>query len=180
MAPTWLDAHEPRVGLGCMRLSTAEDHDDDRGRATILAAAQAGATVFDTARVYGPGDAGAGHNEKLLAGAIRDGGLAGRIRVVTKGGMTRAQGAWVPDGRGIAIRADCEASLEALGGLPIDLYLLHAPDPRTSWSTTIRALGRLRDDGLVARVGLSNVNRAQVEQALDLADITAVQVPLRL
>ena len=55
-------------------------------------------------------------------------------RVVTKGGMARPDGAWVPDGRAKAIRADCEASLEALDGLPIDLYLLHAPDPRTPWT----------------------------------------------
>ena len=56
----------------------------------------------------------------------------------------------MPDGRAKAIRADCEASLEALDGLPIDLYLLHAPDPRTPLRTSVRALARLVDDGLVA------------------------------
>ena len=44
--------------------------------------------------------------------------------------MTRSGGGWIPDGRAKAIRADCEASLAALDGLAIDLYLLHAPDPR--------------------------------------------------
>ena len=92
--------------------------------------------------------------------------------------MTRAGGAWVPDGRAKAIRADCEASLAALNGLDIDTYLLHAPDPRTPWSTSVRALARLHAEGLVARVGVSNVNRPQLEEALALAPIGAVQVAL--
>ena len=122
----WLDPAELRVGLGCMRLSTDEDRDEERALATIAAAAGAGITVFDTARAYGD-------NERLLARALRACGAAETARIVTKGGMTRAGGGWVPDGRAKAIRADCEASLAALDGLPIDLYLLHAPDPRTPW-----------------------------------------------
>ena len=101
-----------------------------------------------------------------------------RARIVTKGGMSRPDGAWVPDGRAKAIRADCEASLGALDGLPIDVFLLHVPDPRTPWTTTVRALARLVDDGLVRRVGVSNVNRRQLDEALELAPIAAVQVPL--
>ena len=82
--------------------------------------------------------------------------------------MARAGGGWIPDGRAKAIRADCEASLEALDGLPIDLYLIHAPDPRTPWRTSVRALARLVDDGLVRRVGVANVNRRQLDEALEL------------
>ncbi len=92
--------------------------------------------------------------------------------------MTRAGGGWIPDGRAKAIRADCEASLAALDGLPIDLYLIHAPDPRTPWRTSVRALARLVDEGLVRRVGLANVNRRQLDEALELAPIAAVQVAL--
>ena len=92
--------------------------------------------------------------------------------------MTSAGGAWVPDGRAKAIRADCEASLAALDGLPIDLYLLHAPDPRTPWRTSVRALARLLDDGLVRSIGLANVNRRQLDEALELAPVAAVQVAL--
>ncbi|MGH3015956.1 MAG: aldo/keto reductase, partial [Gaiellaceae bacterium] len=94
------------------------------------------------------------------------------------GGMARPAGAWVPDGRAKAIRADCEASHAALGGLPIDLYLVHAPDPGTPWRTSVRALARLVDDGLVRRVGVANVNRAQLDEALELAPVAAVQVAL--
>src|SRR4051812_36417853 len=142
----WLSANESRVGLGCMRLSTDEDRDEERALATIGAAVRAGVTVFDTARAYGD-------NERLLARAVRH--LEG-VRVVTKGGMSRAGGGWVADGRAKAIHADCEVSLEALDGLPIDLYLLHTPDPRTPWRTSVRALARLVDEGLVRRGGVAD------------------------
>jgi diketogulonate reductase-like aldo/keto reductase len=92
--------------------------------------------------------------------------------------MKRTGGAWIPDGRAKAIRADCEASLAALDGLPIDVYLAHVPDPRTPWRTSVRALARLVDEGLVRRVGLSNVNRRLLDEALELAPISAVQVAL--
>jgi aryl-alcohol dehydrogenase-like predicted oxidoreductase len=158
----WLRVEELRVGLGCMRL------DEERGAATIAAALAAGVTVFDTARAY-PG------NEELLARSLAG---QGRARVITKGGMARPDGRWVPDGRARAIRADWEASRAALGDVPIDLYLLHAPDPRVSWSTSVRALLALREDGQVPRVGLSNVNRRQLDEAFALGPIDAVEVAL--
>ena len=161
---SWLDPGELRVGLGCMRL------DPDDVEPVVAAAVAAGITVFDTARAYGDG-------ERLLAAALRR-AEAGRARIVTKGGMARPGGAWVADGRAKAIRADCEASLDALDGLPIDLYLLHAPDPRTPWATSVRALGRLVDEGLVGRIGVSNVNRRQLDEALELAPVAAVEVAL--
>jgi aryl-alcohol dehydrogenase-like predicted oxidoreductase len=161
----WLDPTELRIGLGCMRLPAETAFE------TIAAAADAGITVFDTARAYAD-------NEQLLAGALRSCGAAESARIVTKGGMARPAGAWVADGRAKAILADCEASLVALDGLPIDLYLIHAPDPRTPWRTSVRALARLADKGLVRHVGLANVNRRQLDEALELAPVAAVQVAL--
>jgi aryl-alcohol dehydrogenase-like predicted oxidoreductase/adenylate kinase family enzyme len=140
----------------------------ERFDATVAAAIDAGITVFDTARAYED-------NESRLAHALRGNP---RARIVTKGGMSRPGGTWVPDGRAKAIRADCEASLEALGGLPIDLYLLHALDPRTPWATSLRALARLLDEGLVRRVGVANLNRRRLDEALELAPIAAIQVAL--
>jgi aryl-alcohol dehydrogenase-like predicted oxidoreductase len=160
----WLDPSELRIGLGCMRLPP----DEEIALATVAAALDAGITVFDTARAYEG-------NEALVARALRG---HERARVVTKGGMSRPGGAWVADARAKAIRADCEASLAALDGLPIDVYLLHAPDPRTPWRTSMRALARLVDDGLVRRVGVSNVNRAQLDEAIELAPVAAVEVAL--
>jgi aryl-alcohol dehydrogenase-like predicted oxidoreductase len=167
-----------RIGLGCMRLSVDGDRDEDLATATIGAAVEAGVTVFDTARAYGRAAEDLGGNEALLARALHRCGARESARILTKGGMTRAGGGWVPDGRAGAIRGDCEASLVALDGLPIDLYLLHAPDPRTPWQTSVRALARLLDEGVVANVGVANVNRRQLDEAIDLAPITAVQVAI--
>jgi aryl-alcohol dehydrogenase-like predicted oxidoreductase len=167
-----------RIGLGCMRLSTDENRDEEIALETIAAAVDAGVTVFDTARSYGRGPGELGHNERLLARGLRRSGAEARARIVTKGGMSRTDGGWLPDGRAKAILADCEASLEALDGLPVDLYLLHVPDPRTPWRTSVRALARLHDAGVVRNVGLSNVNRLQLDEALDVAPVAAVQVAL--
>src|SRR5689334_14414203 len=167
----WLDAGELRVGLGCMRLSTEEPRDEDRALETIAAAATAGVTVFDTARAYALGESELGHNERLLARALRRCGASGRARIVTKGGMTRVRGGWIADGRAKAIRADCEASVEALDGLPIDLYLLHAPDPGVPFATSVRALARLVDEGLVRRVGVCNVDRRRLDEAVGYAPV---------
>lgn len=178
--PGWLTASDLRIGLGCMRMSTSESRDQRLAGETIAAAADAGVTVFDTARAYGRGEAELGHNERLLAGALRRCGAELSARIVTKGGMSRARGGWVPNGRAKAILADCEASLVALDGLAIDLYLIHGPDPRTPWRTSVRALARLVDEGVVRRVGLSNVNRAQLDEALELAPVAAVEMALSL
>lgn len=176
----WLDPADLRVGLGCMRLSTDADRDDTRAAATIAAAAGAGVVVFDTAHAYGADDSDAGHNERVLAAALRAAGAADRARIVTKGGMTRPSGRWQPDGRAGTIRRHCEESLVALDGMPIDLYLIHAPDPRVPWRTTMRALGRLVDAGLVRRVGVCNVNRRLLEEAVDLAPVSAVQIAISI
>lgn len=161
-----------------MRLSTDENRDEEVALETIAAALKAGVIVFDTARAYGRGPDEMGHNECLLARGLRHSGMKRTARIVTKGGMTRSVGGWIPDGRAKSIRGDCEASLAALDGMPIDLYLIHAPDPRTPWRTSVRALATLVDDGLVARVGLANVSRSQLDEALALAPIAAVQVAL--
>jgi aryl-alcohol dehydrogenase-like predicted oxidoreductase/predicted kinase len=161
-----------------MRLSTDEDRNDERALETIAAAVEAGITIFDTAHAYGHGPDEMGHNERLLARALRGAGAAERARVVSKGGMTRTGGGWLADGRAKAIRADCEASLEALDGIPIDVYLIHAPDQRTPWRTSVRALARLVEGGIVSRVGVANVNRRQLDEALEHAPIAAVQVAL--
>jgi aryl-alcohol dehydrogenase-like predicted oxidoreductase/predicted kinase len=173
MGAMWSTTAELRVGLGCMRLSTDDDADEERASATIAAAASSGIGVFDTARAYGD-------NERLLGRALRACGAASTARIVTKGGMARSGGAWVPDGRAKAIAADCEASLEALDGLPVDLYLLHAPDPRRPWRTSVRALARLVDERLVRCVGVANVTRGQLDEALAFAPVAAVQVALSL
>ena len=177
-AIAWLTPGELRIGLGCMRLSTDPERDEARAFATVHAALAAGVTVFDSARAYGRDDGDRGHNERLLARALAAHPDGAQARVVTKGGMTRPDGAWRPDGRARSIVADCEASLHALDGRPIDLYLLHAPDPRAPFATSMRALASLVERGLVRRVGVSNVSRRELREALALAPISAIEVAL--
>jgi len=166
-----------RFALGCMRLSTDDDRDEERGARVIAAALDAGVTCFDTARAYALDDADLGHNERLLARALREHG-ARRVNIVTKGGMRRPDGRWETDGRARTLREDCEASLAALGGYAIDTYLLHAPDPRVPWATSVRALAELERAGLVRRVGLSNVTRRQLDEAVAVARIAVVEIAL--
>src|SRR5436189_1372854 len=84
--PEWLGASELRVGLGCMRMSTGDSRDEELAFATIAAAAEAGMTVFDTARAYGRGQAELGHNERLLARALRACGSHATALIGTKVG----------------------------------------------------------------------------------------------
>lgn len=175
----WLEPAELRVGLGCMRLWSAGDGvADDSPESTVAAALAAGITVFDTARTYdGPGHE-VGGNERALSRLLRPHSDERVIRLITKGGMRREGTVWIPDGRARTVLSDCEASLVALDGLPISVYLLHAPDPSRPWKTSLRALLRLLDDGLVSRVGLSNVSRAQLEEALASVPVSAVEISL--
>jgi aryl-alcohol dehydrogenase-like predicted oxidoreductase/predicted kinase len=167
------------IGIGCMRLSTERDRDDARGVEVLHAALDAGVVFLDTADAYCLDDSEVGHNERLIARALSAwSGDRSRLVIATKGGLTRPNGQWVPDGRARHLRESCERSLKALGVECLDLYQLHAPDPRVPLSTSVRALAALKDEGLVARIGLCNVNVGQIEEARHIADITAVQVEM--
>src|SRR6478752_6225354 len=156
----------PLLGMGCMRLSTEPDRDPDAAIAVLHAAFDAGITFFDTANAYCRDATETGHNERLLSRALATWtGDRSRIVVATKGGLTRPQGHWVEDGRARALVSSCEASRRALGVERIQLYQLHAPDPRTPLSTSVRALAELQRDGLIASVGLCNVNVGQIDEA---------------
>jgi aryl-alcohol dehydrogenase-like predicted oxidoreductase/histidinol phosphatase-like enzyme/adenylate kinase family enzyme len=164
-----------------MRLSTAADRDDAGSIQVIHAALQAGVTLLDTADAYGLDDSDLGHNERLIRRALESfPGDASGVAVSTKGGLRRPGGRWVPDGRAKHLVSACEASLRALGVEGIDLYLLHAPDPKTPLKTSVRALGRLKKAGKARKIGLCNVTLTQLREAQAVADIDAVQVALSL
>jgi aryl-alcohol dehydrogenase-like predicted oxidoreductase/predicted kinase len=165
------------VGLGAMRLSTVADRDDARGLAVLVAAIDAGVTLIDTADAYGLDAEDAGHNERLIA-AARAARPDAQFTVVTKGGLVRPGGAWVPDARAGQLAAAALASRDRLGGAPLDVYLLHAIDPRVALSTSVRALAMIRNQGVAARIGVSNVDRTRLEQALAITPIDAVSVEL--
>jgi aryl-alcohol dehydrogenase-like predicted oxidoreductase len=175
----WLTPAQCRVGLGCMRLSTVSDRNEDEAAAVFTSALDAGITLFDTAHSYGLDDSDLGHNEKWLGTVLARHPRGADAVVVTKGGMRRPAGRWVPDGRATTLRAQCEASRAHLKR-PIDLYLLHAPDGRTEIETSCRALAALQNDGLVRAVGLSNVSLAQLRRAREVMPVAAVELGLSL
>ena len=172
-------ARLPRIGMGCMRLSTAADRDDGRAVAVIHAALDAGVRLLDTADAYARDAPDVGHNERLIARALASwSGDRRGVVVATKGGMTRPNGLWITDGRARHLAEACRASRDALRVERIALYQLHAPDPRTPLATSVRALEDLRRDGLVDAIGLCNVTVGQIEEACAIAPIASVQVEL--
>jgi aryl-alcohol dehydrogenase-like predicted oxidoreductase len=167
------DATVSAVGLGCMPMSF-EDMLDHRERAlqTVHRALDLGITLLDTANIYAPSWDTVGHNEELVAEALRTyTGPADlrKVLVATKGGLTRGAGeTWGRDSSRGGLRAACEASLGALSVDVIDLYQHHRHDPVYSYLDQMRVLGELRDTGLVRRVGLSNATLPELEIALDV------------
>jgi aryl-alcohol dehydrogenase-like predicted oxidoreductase len=163
------------MGLGGMPMSLATRPPEEQSLRTIHAAFDAGVDFVDTADVYCIDDHDLGHNERLIAKALRARSDAHRIVVATKGGLERPKGAWTTNGRPEHLRRACERSLRALGVDTIDVYQLHAPDDRVPYADTIGALAALRQAGLVRHVGLSNVSVAQIEIARRLVPVVSVQ-----
>ena len=151
----------PRVfplGLGGMPLSITGRPSEEQAVRTIHAALDAGMDLIDTADVYCLDDADMGHNERLIARALRQWKGGRNVLVATKGGLRRPKGEWTRDASHQRMRSACEASLKALGVGTIDLYQLHAPDEKVRFEDTLGALADLRKAGKVRLVGLSNVN----------------------
>ncbi len=159
-----------RLSEAAVSAATAEE--------TLRAAKEAGVTLFDTAAAYGRTPKDLHQNEALLRRVL--GEMQG-LTVVTKCGMLRtAMGGrvgWRPDGRRKTILAHASKSRDALGRAP-DVLLLHAPDRQTTFSTSIRALGTAKKEGLTRSIGLSNVRLDQLREAMALEDIAMVEVAL--
>jgi pyridoxine 4-dehydrogenase len=160
------------LGTATMGLHAAT-RSRDGDIATIRAAYEAGLRAFDTARVYAP-VADPLYAESLLADALY--GLDD-VLVMTKGGHFRTpDGGFAVDNSPARLRQDVEDSLRALRTDRIDLYLLHrADDESVPIEDSVAELVRLRAEGKVAEIGVSNVRLDQLRAALDVAPIVAVQ-----
>jgi aryl-alcohol dehydrogenase-like predicted oxidoreductase len=166
------------IGLGGMPMSLAGRPPEEQSIRAIHAALDAGVNLIDTADAYCVDESDVGHNERLIAKALR--GRRDGIFVATKGGHTRPGGAWELDGRPEYIKKACEASLKALETDRIDLYQYHRPDPGVPYEDTIGAFKELQDEGKIHWVGLSNANVEQIELACSIVDVVAVQNQLSL
>ena len=164
------------IGLGCMGMSEfygAGNEDDSM--ATIHHAIDRGVTFLDTADMYG-----VGRNEELVGRAIRD--RRDQVFLATKFGNVRgAEGEFLGvKGDPAYVRSACEASLRRLGVEVIDLYYQHRVDPNVPIEDTVGAMVRLKDEGKVRFLGLSEAAPATIRRAQAIHPITAVQTELSL
>jgi aryl-alcohol dehydrogenase-like predicted oxidoreductase len=166
------------IGLGAMPMSVREHNDEERALATVRRAVEEGVTLIDTADAYSPDEATFGHNEEVVARALREVGAGpDDVLVATKGGHTRRGTDWELDGRPEYLREACLGSLKRLGVDRIGLYQHHRPDPKVDYRETLEGLRALLDEGLVEAVGLSNANPEQIRLAVEMVGdgLVAVQ-----
>jgi aryl-alcohol dehydrogenase-like predicted oxidoreductase len=158
------------IGLGGMPMSIEGRPDAERSVATIHAALDAGVTLIDTADAYHLHAGEVGHNEELIASALKTyGGDTSQVLVATKGGHLRpGDGSWTQDGRPEYLKAAAKASARRLGVEAIGLYQFHRPDPKVPYADSIGAIVELLDEGVIQLAGISNASVAQIDQANQL------------
>jgi len=163
------------VGYGEWPLSRESRPDRAQALAVIRRAVEAGVGLIDTADSYALDDGEFGHGERLVREALEGLGRPDTVTVATKVGFRRPGGGWVADGRPQRVRACCDASLARLGVEAITLYQLHTPDPNVPIEESVGAMADLQAAGKVRHVGVSNVDRDQLERARGVATIASVQ-----
>jgi pyridoxine 4-dehydrogenase len=167
------DLEVNRLGFGAMRLCGPRilgwPRDRENALAVLRRAVEFGVDLIDTSNAYGPEI-----NEHQIAEALhpyREG-----LVIATKGGLRRTRsGGWPEDGRPEKLREACEGSLARLRLDRIDLYQLHAPDPKVQIEESVGELARLREEGKIRHVGLSNVSVGELERARRIVPIVSVQ-----
>jgi len=162
----------PRMGFGAMRVTGAGVWGDPPDRAAAKAllrrALELGIAFLDTADSYGPYV-----SEEIIAEALHP--YPAGLVIGTKGGLTRPNRSWHPDGRPEHLRAAIDGSLKRLRLERIDLYQFHTPDPRVPFADSLGAIAEAQRSGKIRHIGLSNVSVAQLEQAARLVDVVSVQ-----
>jgi len=172
-----------RVGFGAWAIGGAGwrygwgSQDDDASVAAVRHAVERGVNWVDTAAVYG-----LGHSEQVVARALRDLPAADRPYVFTKCGLRWADADPEAEPRRVgdpaSIRRECEASLRRLGVERIDLYQMHwPPEDGAAVEEYWAALLRLKEEGKVRAIGLSNHGVDQLAAADGLGHVDSLQPP---
>jgi aryl-alcohol dehydrogenase-like predicted oxidoreductase len=162
-----------RLGFGAMRVTGRGVWGDPPDVPTALRVLQRavglGVTFIDTADSYGPEV-----SERLIAQALHP--YPADLVIATKGGLVRpAPEAWDRDARPEHLRKACEGSLQRLRRERIDVYQLHAPDPNVPLEDSIGELVRLKSEGKIRHIAVSNVSVAELERCERLTPIVSVQ-----
>lgn len=162
-----------RMGYGAMRITGpgiwGQPADKNAALATLRNAVELGVNLIDTADSYGPGV-----SEELIAEALHP--YPADLVIATKGGWERpGPNQWTHNASPKHLAEALEGSLKRLRLQRIDIYQLHAPDNVVSFEASVEALAKLREEGKIRHIGLSNVTREHVERARRIAPIVSVQ-----
>ena len=162
-----------RLGFGAMRITGpgiwGEPKDPAEARRVLQRAVELGVNFIDTADAYGPEV-----SERLIAASLSP--YPRGLIIATKGGLLRPGASqWVPDGRPEHLREACEGSLKRLKVARIDLYQFHHPDPKVPLEDSIGELARLREQGKIHHVGVSNFSTDELARARRIVPIVSVQ-----
>jgi pyridoxine 4-dehydrogenase len=162
-----------RLGFGAMRITGpgiwGPPADTEGAQAVLRRAVELGVNFIDTSDAYGPAV-----SEELIAEALHP--YPDDLVIATKGGLRRSgPGQWERDCSPQHLREACDGSLRRLRVDRIDVYQLHAVDPKVPLEESVGALAELREQGKVAHVGLSNVGLDQLELARRIAPVVSVQ-----
>ena len=162
-----------RMGYGAMRITGkgiwGPPADRDGALATLRRAVELGVNFIDTAYSYGPFV-----SEELIAEALYP--YPQGLVITTKGGWERhGPGVWQHNASPAHLEKAVEGSLQRLRLEQIDVYQLHVPDPATSFDASVETLARLKEQGKIRHVALSNVTREHIERALKIVPIVCVQ-----
>jgi len=162
-----------RMGFGAMRITGqgiwGDPPDRAKAHAVLRRAVELGVNLIDTADSYGPEV-----SEKIIAEALHP--YPAGLVIATKGGLTRSgPGQWHRNGRPAHLRKVCEESLRRLRVGRIDIYQLHAVDPSVPIEESLGELVKLRSEGKIRHIGLSNVSVDQLQRARKLVPIVSVQ-----
>jgi len=162
-----------RLGFGAMRVCGPNVWGPPRDRAhahrVLRRAFELGANFFDTADSYGP------HvDEELIAEALHP--YPKGLVIATKGGLVRPKPSrWDEDGRPEHLRQAIDGSLKRLRVERIDLYQLHAIDPKVPLEDSLGPLVDAQRAGKIRHIGVSNFDVKELERARKVATIVSVQ-----
>ena len=162
-----------RLGFGAMRLTGEGIWGPPKDRKAALAvlrrAVELGVNFIDTADSYGPNV-----SEELIAEALFP--YPTGLVIATKGGWNRpGPNQWTHDATPSHLRSAVEGSLKRLRLQRIDVYQLHIPDPAVSFDDSVGTLAKLREEGKIRLVALSNVTQEHIERARKIVPIVSVQ-----
>ena len=145
--------------------------DDDESVAAIHAALDHGVNWIDTAAVYG-----LGHSEEVVARALE--GRSNRPYVFTKCARNWNENREIQKIlKRDSVRQECENSLRRLKVDVIDLYQIHWPEPDEDVEEGWETLARLKEEGKVRWIGVSNFHVAQLERCRRIAPVSSLQPP---